>query len=215
MDPGYDLYSGKSPEDANGLLANSEYGFLSVWDPVETRPEMSFMHYVHKPAEGEIWGHLANSNPLLKQLQADSRATFTVHGPNAYVPSHWRDSSYSVPTSYYSWAQFELQVMLVRDEEQILDLLVEMLARFQPEGFHPALDPADKGWRRMAGAITGLKMKIRASRSRFKYGQNRSEEHRRGIVGQLRKRGYPQDEPVAQQVLQRLGDGISLEGSEK
>ena len=207
------LYAGNSPADAITLLDSRNYGQLSHWNTDSGRPEMAFMHYaVHAEddaihAEGpQIWGHFANGNPMLGLLQADPNATFWVEGPSSYVPSHWYTSNRdkAVPTSYYSWAQFEVEVEIVRDSEGTLAILESMLARLQSEGEHPPMDPALKFWQGMLGAITGLKMNIKSARSRHKYGQNRPADARQTIAEQLRQRGQGQDAAVARQVLARI-----------
>ena len=207
MAAGYDnLYAGATREEAVALLRSLAHGQLSHWIDGRGRPEMAFMHYAVSADSGVILGHLANSNPMLELLQADPRATFWVQGPSAYVPSHWYSSNrdQAVPTSYYSWAQFEVEVEFVRDARGMLGILGPMLEALQGEGEHPAMDPANKFWQGMLGAITGLHMKVRSARSRHKYGQNRPADTRREIAAQLVERGNGEDPEVARQVLERL-----------
>lgn len=220
----YHFYNGADDEAALRVLEGEQYGQLSVWEPEGERPEMVFLHYaigrepVQKPGREpvqkpgverrEIWGHLANSNPVLERLAARPRATFWVNGPSAYVPSHWSAAPRAVPTSYYAWAQFEVEVQLVGEPEGVREILRAMLARLQPEGSHPPLEPEDPSWQGMLAAITGLRMRITACRSRFKYGQNRPPATRRAIAGHLTGRGLPRDGQVAAAVLARLQEGV-------
>ncbi|MEE8436696.1 MAG: FMN-binding negative transcriptional regulator [bacterium] len=210
MSGGYEMYAGRSDEEAIALLTNTEYGHLTARGTGAASLGPSFVHYAPRPAEREIWVHLANTNPLLAALELEPQAILTVSGPAAYIPSHWLDSPHGVPTSYYSWARFEVDVTLLRAPEEIVAVLKAMLERFQPEGDHPAMDLADPIWQNMVGAITGLRLSIRGARSRFKYGQNRSAAVREGIVHNLQKRDGPQDKPVAKSVLERMGDGADL-----
>ena len=151
-----------------------------------------------------LLGHLANTNPMLALLKQEPRATFFVQGPAVYIPSYWGGNPRGVPTSYYQWAQFEVEVELVSDHAGLLDILGAMLVRFQPEGQLPPLDPADKYWQGLLGAITGLRMHVADAQSRHKLGQNKPAAHREAVVEGLRQRGNPQDRLVAQQVLARL-----------
>ena len=167
------------------------------------------MHYVVRLPQtggvgGEIWGHLANTNPLLRRLDSDPSATFTVMGPTAYVPSYFSEEPRGVPTSYYSWGQFSVEVALVREVPGLLEILGAMLARFQPEGRHPPMDPAEPYWQGMLGAITGVRLRIVDAQSRFKYGQNKPVRVRRLIVDALRRRALAQDDAAAAQVLVHL-----------
>jgi len=212
MAHGYDLFAGADDATALALLAQAGHGQLSLWDGEAQRPSLTFMHYVPRlqgpvdtpPQGGAIWGHLANTNPMLRRLDSDPRATFTVFGPAAYVPSYFSGEPRGVPTSYYSWGQFAVEAVLVRDPAGLLEILGAMLARFQPEGRHPPLDATDRYWQGLLGAITGLRLRIVGAQSRFKYGQNKSAGTRRVIVAALRQRGLAQDGAVAGQVLAHL-----------
>jgi len=204
MAHGYDLYAGTDDDAALALLSAAEHGHLTVWDGEARRPSTIFMHYVTRVAEREIWGHLANTNPVLRRLETDPHATFTVSGPSAYVPSYFSGEERGVPTSYYSWGQFQVEVALVRDHADLLTILEAMLARFQPEGRHPPMDPADRYWQGMLNAITGVRMHIRTAASRAKYGQNKPTRTRHLIVEALRQRGLAQDAAAADQVLAHL-----------
>jgi transcriptional regulator len=204
MGAGYDLYAGDGEQAAFSLLAGAEHGHLTLWDGEGGGPATTFLHYVAHPERREILGHLSNGNPILRRLESNPRATFTVQGPAAYIPSHWLSSLRAVPTSYYSWAQFELDVAVIHEPAAIVALLEEMLARFQPEGQHPRLALDDPHWQRMTSAITGLRMQVREARSRYKYGQNREPGVRRAVARRLRTRRLPADDGVADFVLATL-----------
>ena len=205
----HDLYAGKSERAALELLEDLQSGELSLWDGPSGRPCFVFMHYAVQDEAPQILSHVAKSNPVLKLLAKEPRATFWVNGPSAYIPSHWYGSDRRVPTSYYSWAQFEVSVQLVEDEPGKLDILAAMLARLQPEGGHPPMDTGEKYWQGMVGAITGMEMTIQASQSRHRYGQNRPAEVRRRIAAELETRNEGQDRAVAAQVLDRLEEGAT------
>ena len=162
------------------------------------------MHYALAPSGDCILGHLANSNPAFDLLAADPRATFRVEGPSAYIPSYWVDPEKGVPTSYYSWAQFETKVEIVREPEGTVAILEAMLARLQPEGRHPPMDMAQRHWQGLVGAITGLRLNVTSCGSRHKYGQNRSSEVRAGVAAHLRTRAMGNDLAVAEKVLEHL-----------
>lgn len=205
MAHGYDLYAGDE-EEGFALLRAAEHGHLTAWDG-EGRPLLTFLHYVLQPETREVWGHLANTNPLLARLERDPRAVFTVAGPSVYVPSYYSGEPRGVPTSYYSWAQCEVTVHLEREPDGLLAILEAMLARFQPEGGQAAIDPADRYWQGLLGAITGVRMRVESVASRFKYGQNKRARTRETIVERLRGRGGLHDEAAAAQVLAHLPPG--------
>lgn len=216
MRQAYDFYAGsdgKGEAAARALLETREDGLLMLWNAETGQPGQTFMHYVYHEESGHLEGHLANSNPMLKQL-ADLEAqtgttpplspSFMVMGPTAFVPSYWNPGKLAVPTSYYGWVRADVMVRLVSEAAGIVDILNRMTARFQPEGGFPQLQADDPQWQPMLRAITGLDMQITALHSRFKYGQNRSAEKRMEIEGKLRERGLPQDDAVARAVLAHI-----------
>ncbi len=204
---GSDLYAGRSEEEAYALLDSAEYGQLSLWDGEAGEPQMTFLHYTPLASPHRIWGHLAQANPMLKRLETNPRATFWVNGPSAFIPSHWGDPERGVPTSYYNWAQFELEVRLVHDPGGKVAILERLLERYQPEGRHPPINLEEKFWQGMVTAITGLDMRVLSSQSRHKLGQNKPPAARTRIAEELTTRGFPEDAAVAEQVLARLGEG--------
>ena len=206
---GSDLYAGRSEEEAYALLDSAEYGQLSLWDGEASEPQMTFLHYTPLASPHQIWGHLARANPMLKRLETNPRATFWVNGPSAFIPSHWGDPESGVPTSYYNWAQFELDVRLVHDPGGKVAILERLLERYQPEGRHPPLNLEEKYWQGMVTAITGLDMRVLSSQSRHKLGQNKPPAARTRIAEELSARALPEDAAVAEQVLARLGEGRS------
>ena len=206
---GSDLYAGRSEEEAYALLDSAEYGQLSLWDGEASEPQMTFLHYTPLASPHRIWGHLARANPMLKRLETNPRATFWVNGPSAFIPSHWGDPESGVPTSYYNWAQFELEVRLVHDPGGKVAILERLLERYQPEGRHPPLNLEEKYWQGMVTAITGLDMRVLSSQSRHKLGQNKPPAARTRIAEELSARALPEDAAVAEQVLARLGEGRS------
>ena len=204
MATGYDLYNGRDEGEAFALLDSSHSGQLHVWAPELHRSEITFMHFAPGPEQGGIVGHLANSNPALARLGEDPRATFVVQGPSAYIPSHWSEGPYAVPTSYYAWAQFDVEVELVTDPAPVEAILRDMMARLQPEGSHSTLSLDDSGWQKMLGVITGLRMQVKEARSRHKFGQNKPPSVRESIAARLTERRGRDDAAAARAVLNTL-----------
>lgn len=205
---GYGLYAGDEAESV-ALLSRATYGYLQHWTADEPLPALTFMHYVWDEASRCIEGHLANANPMLATLAEQPRATFLVPGAAAYVPSYWVDPERGVPTSYYGWALAEVRVEQVSAPEAVMAILQRMLARLQPEGRHPPMQPGERYWDKLLGAITGVRLHVGSVRSRHKYGQNRPATLREEIAGHLEARGLPGDAAAAAGVRDHLHVGVA------
>ena len=165
---------------------------------------MVLMPFVPLDCQSSIIGHLAKGNPILEPLRHKARATFWVEGASMHIPSSWGTGALSVPTTYYEWARFEVEVKLVRDPEALVSLLHRQMTRYQPEVMAPGLSLDDPGWQALLQAITGLEMSVLSWQSRHKFGQNKPAQFRRHIAAKLRERSAPEDLFAAEMIEQNL-----------
>ena len=154
--------------------------------------------------------HLARPNPVWAALDERPRALLTVIGDYVYVPAELNanpgtDAAHGVPTSYYASVQAEVDVEVVDDPVAKAAILQRQLAHFEPAGSGRApVDPHDGPDRRQLPGIRGLRLTITGVRAKFKYGGNKSVEHRREIAQALADRGGPLDAGAGRRVLERL-----------
>jgi transcriptional regulator len=147
--------------------------------------------------------HLARINPVWQALAERPRALLSVFGAYAYVPGHWNQDEYGVPTSYYAAVQLACDVAPTNDDAALADILERQLAHFQPEGMHAPVEPGDNPYGRRLSAIRGLRLTVTDVRAKFKFGGNRTPQHREAVATRLDERGGPLDREAAAKARER------------
>lgn len=148
--------------------------------------------------------HLSRANPVWEAIAERPRAVLSVFGAYAYIPGHWNQDEYGVPTSYYAAVQLACDVLPVEEPQPLATILARQLGRFQPEGLHAAVEPGDNRYGKLLSAIRGLRLSVTDVRAKFKFGGNRTAGHREAIARKLLERGSPLDREAAAQTLRRL-----------
>jgi transcriptional regulator len=147
--------------------------------------------------------HLAQPNPVWDALAERPRALLSVFGAYTYIPGHWNQDEYGVPTSYYAAVQLACDAEIVDDPAGIAAILERQLAHFQPEGKHAPVEPGDNPYGKLLGSIRGIRLSITDVRAKFKFGANRTIEHRRVVGTKLAERGLPLDLEARTNLMRR------------
>jgi transcriptional regulator len=154
--------------------------------------------------------HLARANPVWEALEENPTAVMSVAGAYTYIPTHVNGgpsepSGYGVPTSYYGAVQAAGTCEIVDEEHELSSILMTQLGHFEPGGSHEDVRPGDNPYGRQLRAIRGIRMSVDEVRSKFKFGNNKTVEHRLRIAAWLE--GQP-DEPAQEargELLRRMG----------
>jgi transcriptional regulator len=157
-----------------------------------------------------VWLHLVRANPVFGALAENRRVLLSVAEDWAFIPSSWKaigdeDPALGIPTTYYGAVQLA-GTATVHDERtapgHLAAILRRQLAAFQPDV--EVADPAEAHAAKLLG-ILGIEIRIEQVTSKFKYGGNVDEDHRRAVVERLQLRGGLGDEAASAHVLRRLG----------
>lgn len=148
--------------------------------------------------------HLAKPNPVWEALAERPRALLSVFGAYTYIPGHWNQDEYGVPTSYYAAVQLACDAEVLDDPAEVAAILERQLAHFQPEGKHAPVEPGDNRYGKLLGSIRGIRLSVTDVRAKFKFGANRSVEHRRVVAAKLAERGRPLDVEARAHLLRHM-----------
>lgn len=154
----------------------------------------------------EVLLHLAAANPVWEALAERPRALLSVFGAYTYVPGHWNQDEYGVPTSYYAAVQIACDATIVDDPAALAELLERQLGHFQPEGKHAPVLPENRYGALLPG-IRGLRLHVTDVRAKLKFGSNRTVQHREAVAERLAERGAPLDLEARAHVLDRIERG--------
>ena len=155
--------------------------------------------------EKEIVLHLAKPNPVWDALAERPRALLSVFGAYTYVPGHWNQDEYGVPTSYYAAVQLACDVEVIDEPARVAEILERQLAHFRPEGRHaPVLADGDDRYGKLLPNIRGVRLAVTDLRAKLKFGTNRTVQHREVVAEKLQQRGGPLDLEARTHVLDRI-----------
>jgi transcriptional regulator len=160
--------------------------------------------------EGDtVWLHLVRANPIFAALAENPRVLLSVAGDWAFIPSDWKaigdeDPTLGIPTTYYAAVQLT-GTATVLDQRQEAGSVAAVLRR-QLDELQPGTPVADPEVAHQAklGAILGIRIAVDTVSTKFKYGGNVDEAHRRAVVGHLDERQGPGDAAAAGHTLRRL-----------
>jgi len=195
-----------SEDEWKTFLASRDFGELIASGRGRDVPVVVPTHFIYD-GDRTIRLHLAVPNPVWEALAENPLALVSVYGDYAYIPTAWNANpgapvEYGIPTSYYAAVQATVRVRTVDDPDGIAQILTAQLAHFQPEGGHAPVEPTNT-YGKQLGAIRGIVGTIEDVRAKFKYGGNKTVEHRLRIADALAARDRGNDAAARAQLLRR------------
>ena len=189
-------------EEWHTFLADHDFGELIAPGTGRDLPVVVPAHFIYDGDKTALL-HLAKPNPVFEALAERPRAILSVFGAYTYIPGHWNQDEYGVPTSYYAAVQLACDAEVLDDPAQIAGVLERQLAHFQPEGKHAPVEPGDNRYGELLGSIRAIRLTVTDVRAKFKFGANRTVQHREAVAAKLAERGRPLDVEARANVLRR------------
>ena len=193
-----------SDAEWRAFLADHDFGELIAPGAGRDLPIVVPTHFIYD-GDKTVLLHLARPNPVWEALAERPRALLSVFGAYTYIPGHWNQDEYGVPTSYYAAVQLACDAEIVDDPAGVAAILERQLAHFQPEGKHAPVEPGDNPYGKLLGSIRGIRLSVTEVRAKFKFGANRTVEHREAVAAKLAERGRPLDVEARDNLMRRLG----------
>ena len=189
------------------FLASRDFGQLIASGRERDVPVVVPTHYVFDGSR-TIRLHLARPNPVWDAIAENPAVVLAVIDAYTYIPTAWNANpgtpvEYGIPTSYYAAVQAICRATIIDDAEGIAQILEAQLAHFQPEGGHARVEPGDTIYGKNLGAIRGLELAIVDVRAKFKFGGNKTPEHRLRIAERFAERDAPHDARARAHLLRR------------
>ena len=184
------------------FLKTHDFGELIVPGKDRDLPVVVPTHFLYD-GEHTVLLHLAKPNPVWDAIAERPRALLSVFGAYAYIPGHWNQDEYGVPTSYYAAVQLACDVATVDDPAELAAILERQLGHFQPEGKHAPVEPGDNRYGKLLGSIRGIRLTVTDVRAKFKFGGNRTAQHREVVAKNLGDRGSSLDREARAYTLTR------------
>jgi len=185
------------------FLKTHDFGELIAPGAGRDLPVVVPTHFLYD-GDHTVLLHLTRDNPVWEAIAERPRALLSVFGAYAYIPGHWNQDEYGVPTSYYAAVQLACDVEPVDDPTALTAILERQLGHFQPEGKHAPVEPGDNRYGKQLPNIRGLRLTVTDVRAKFKFGSNRTPQHRAAVAEKLGERGSPLDREARDHTLRRL-----------
>lgn len=192
-----------SDAEWRAFLTDHDFGELIVPGSARDLPVVVPTHFIYD-GDKTVLLHLAKPNPVWEAIAERPRALLSVFGAYTYIPGHWNQDEYGVPTSYYAAVQLACDAEIVDDPAQVAAILERQLAHFQPEGRHAPVEPGDNPYGKLLGSIRGIRLSVTDVRAKFKFGANRTVEHRQAVGAKLAERGRPLDIEARTNLMRRI-----------
>ena len=170
----------------------AEIGFGTVFAQTPDGPRVAHVPLV-STGDGAVQFHLARGNALTRHITGTT-ALAVINGPDAYVSPRWYADRGQVPT--WNYIALELEGPVREMDYDGLHALLEAIgeqheARIETgEPWRPEEVPKDL-WDKLAKAIVGFEMEVRAWRPTFKLSQNKPPEERERVAAALEANGSP------------------------
>jgi len=195
-----------SDAEWRAFLAEHDFGELIAPGVGRDLPIVVPTHFIYDGDRTALL-HLARPNPVWEALAERPRAMLSVFGAYTYIPGHWNQDEYGVPTSYYAAVQLACDAEIIDDPAGVAAILERQLAHFQPEGKHAPVEPGDNRYGKLLGSIRGIRLSVTDVRAKFKFGANRTVEHRLAVAAKLAERGRPLDAEARANLMRRTRPG--------
>lgn len=197
-------------DEWRAVLREFDFGqLIAPGGPDRDLPVVVPTHFIFD-GEHTLELHLARANPVWRALAERPRALFTVVADYVYVPAavnadEGEDPGVGVPTSYYAAVQAQVDVETIDEPIAKAAILARQLSHFEPRDslrITPSMDVETD--RRLMDGIRGLRLSITGVHAKFKYGGNKTQEHRVAIASALQFRNGPMDAAAGRRLLSRL-----------
>src|SRR6202165_2704769 len=187
------------------FLKTHDFGdFIVPGAPTRDLPVVVPSHFIWD-GDKTVLLHLARINPVWEAIGERPRALLSVFGAYAYIPGHWNQDEYGVPTSYYAAVQLACDAFVIDEPERIAAILERQLAHLWAEGKHaPVLAGGEDRYGKLLPNIRGIRLAVTDVRAKLKFGSNRTVQHREVVAGKLQERGAPLDLEARAHVLDRI-----------
>ncbi|MFP8967542.1 FMN-binding negative transcriptional regulator [Pokkaliibacter sp. CJK22405] len=150
-----------------------------------------------------LQGHIAKANPLWKHLQEGSPTLVIFHGPDCYIsPNYYpskKDTGKEVPTWNYAVVHVHGTLHFRQEPEWLLALLDQLsttheASQPEPWSIH---DAPEEYIQAMLKAIVGIEIKVTSLTGKWKLGQNKTEQNRRGMAEHLAQSDDAKEREIA------------------
>ena len=177
-------------EDVAATLAFIQANpFAILISATDSAPFATHLPILAREIDGrmQLQGHMAKANPHWKSVgkDKDHESLIIFHGPHAYIAPGLYEIRESVPTWNYAVVHVYGHVTVFTDEARLRQVLLGMIARFDPSYVEQWSSLAEQYQSRMFEHIVGFEMSTTRVETKFKLSQNRTKAEQESVIRSL------------------------------
>ncbi|TJY43866.1 FMN-binding negative transcriptional regulator [Cohnella pontilimi] len=167
-------------------------------------PEATHLPVVLDRDAGDLSGHFAKQNTQWTDIE-EQEVLLVFQGPHSYISSSWYETNLSVPTWNYVAVHVYGTIELIKDKQEFLQTLKELVAKYEDANSPYHLDDTNEEYiQNMMNGIVGFKLKISKMEGKWKLSQNHSRERQQRVIDQLKQLPHDHAQQIARLMQQNL-----------
>ncbi|MET1248864.1 FMN-binding negative transcriptional regulator [Sporolactobacillus sp. STCC-11] len=184
--------------DENAMFAViEENSFATVFSQHQGTPYATHLPLVLDREHGMLYGHFARANGQWED-SADQEVLAVFQGPHCYISPTWYETNQAVPTWNYVSVHVYGKVEVLRDPDEIMDVMKKMITNY--EGAHEKYQMDELPTQMIDGLLKGIvafQMRIDRMEGARKLSQHNSSERRARIIAHLNQSEHEAEKQIA------------------
>lgn len=165
----------------------NEHSFATLFSQHNGRPVATHLPLLLNKENTYLYGHFARPNPQWKEIE-NQTVLAVFHGPHCYISPSWYETNQAVPTWNYVSVHVYGEVELIKDENELIGSLHEMVSKYEaPDSSYRLQDVDPKFLAGMSKGVQGFKIKINQIEGKAKLSQNHSLQRQERVINHLQQ----------------------------
>ncbi|KAA0566652.1 FMN-binding negative transcriptional regulator [Bacillus sp. CH30_1T] len=182
----------------------NEHSFATLFSQHNGRPVATHLPLLLSKENTHLYGHFARPNPQWKEIE-NQTVLAVFHGPHCYVSPSWYETNQAVPTWNYVSVHVYGEVELIKDENELIGSLHEMVSKYEaPDGSYRLQDVDAKFLAGMSKGVQGFKIKINHIEGKAKLSQNHSLQRQERVINHLQQIPNTDEQRIASLMKENL-----------
>ncbi|PFA62881.1 transcriptional regulator [Bacillus sp. AFS015802] len=174
-----------------------DHSFATLFSQHAGKPVATHLPLLLNKENTYLYGHFARPNPQWKEIEQQT-VLAVFHGPHCYISPSWYETNQTVPTWNYVSVHVYGEVELIRDDDELIDSLHELVSTFEAPDSSYSLGDLEPGLLAgMSKGVQGFKIKINQIEGKAKLSQNHSIERQERVIRSLEQRPTTDEQQIA------------------
>jgi transcriptional regulator len=175
----------------------NEHSFATLFSQYNGRPVATHLPLLLNKENTYLYGHFARTNPQWKEIE-NQTVLAVFHGPHCYISPSWYETNKAVPTWNYVSVHVYGEVELIKDENELIGSLHEMVSKYEaPDSSYRLQDVDAKFLAGMSKGVQGFKIKINQIEGKAKLSQNHSLQRQERVINHLQQIPNTDEQQIA------------------